>query len=129
MKDYNGVEIDTDKYLDIPFSEADCYQFGSILYKDIKGYALPTFDYSLDNTTSMVRAVMSGEDIFTPIAKEDLQLLDGIIFTSVECKRHIGFYLEKGKFIHQVMGSFPAIESINSPKWSNRILGYCRYEP
>ena len=121
--------INTDKYLDIPFSEADCYQFGSILYQDIKGYPLPSFDYSLDDSTSMVQAVMSGEDIFTQIAKEDLRLLDGIIFTSITCKRHIGFYLGNSKFIHQVAGDFPSIENLNSPKWSKRILGYCRYEP
>ena len=121
--------IETDKYLDIPFSEADCYQFGSILYQDHKGYPLPSFSYSLLDARSMIKAVIAGEDIFTAITKEELKELDGIIFHSPTCGKHIGFYLGNGKFIHQVRHSYPSIENLNSPKWSKRILGYCRYEP
>ena len=121
--------IDTDKYLDIPFSEADCYAFGSILYQDNRGYPLPSFKYDLNDPNSMIKAVIRGDDIFTQVTREDLRELDGIIFESVTCRRHIGFYLGDNKFIHQVMGDYPAIENLNSPKWNKRILGYCRYEP
>lgn len=119
--------IDTDKYLDIPFSEADCYEFGSILYQDAFGYPLPSFNYELDSMKSMILAVMKGDDTFERIEKEDLQELDGIVFSSPECGRHIGFYIGGGKFIHMVKDSYPAVERLSSGLWSKRIMGYYRY--
>ncbi len=120
--------IETDKYLDISFSEADCYELGSIIYEDIKGYPLPSFKYDLENINSMVEAVDSGDSVFTSVEREDLQELDGIVFASPTCGRHIGFYLGNNLFIHQVRFGYPAIESLKSPKWSKRIIEYCRYE-
>lgn len=119
--------LDTDKYLDIPFSQADCYEFGSILYKDHFGRPLPSFNYELEDAKSVVSSVLSGDTIFVEVKREELRYLDGIIFYSPSTQRHIGFYLGDGKFIHQIMNGYPAIERLDSPIWKKRIIGYRRF--
>ncbi len=124
------MKLNTANYLHIPFDTADCYEFGSILYRDYFGYELPSFEYQISDIRSMVKAVSNGKSrTFTPVKREEIKYLDGIIFTSKDCGRHIGFYLEGGKFIHQTRENGPVIEKLNSIKWKNKILGYCRYEP
>ena len=124
------IKLDTDKYLGIPFVDADCYEFGSILYKDYFGYALPSLEYQLDSMKSMVMASEdSQKDTFTSVLKKNLAYLDGIVFSSVECGRHVGFYLGDGLFIHQNRRGFPSIEKLNALNWKNKILGFYRYEP
>lgn len=121
------IKLDTDKYLGIPFATADCYQFGSLLYFDYFGYPLPSLEYRIDSMKSMVLA--SAKPTFIAIEKADLTYLDGIVFSSVECGRHVGYYLGDGLFIHQNINDFPSIEKLNGKKWSGKILGYYRYEP
>lgn len=124
------IKLDTDKYLGIPFSEADCYQFGSILYSDYFGYPLPSLKYQLESLRSIVTAAEDSQGhLFTSVNIKFIQYLDGITFKSVECGRHVGFYIGGGLFIHQNRDSFPSIEKLNSIKWKDKIIGIYRYEP
>lgn len=123
-------KLDTDKYLHIPFSEADCYHLGSIMHKDYFGYELPSLDYQIDSVKSMLFAFReSRKDLFQVIDIKDIAYLDGIIFNSTTCGRHVGFYIGGGLFFHQNINGYPSVERLNSIKWKSKILGICRYEP
>jgi hypothetical protein len=123
-------KLDTDKYLDISFDEADCYQFGSLLYQDYFGYPLPSLEYQLDEIKTMLTAAdNSQKQTFIDVEKNDIQYLDGIVFHSVECGRHVGFYIGDGLFIHQNINGFPSIEKLKNINWQKILLGIYRYEP
>ena len=123
-------KLDTDKYLGISFEQADCYQFGSILYQDYFGYPLPSLEYQLDSMKTMILAAGdSQKSIFKNVDKSEVTYLDGIVFSSVECGRHVGFYIGDGLFIHQNIKGYPSIEKLSGHKWGSKILGIYRYEP
>ena len=123
-------KLNTDLYIGIPFTTADCYQFGSILYNAYFGYPLPSLEYELKSAASMLSAADGSiKSTFTDIDRKDIEYLDGIVFKSVECARHVGYYLGDGLFIHQNINSYPSIEKLNSIKWKDKILGIYRYEP
>lgn len=122
-------KLDLTEFLSIPFSEADCYELGSLLYQAAKGFRLPGFDYVLDCVSSHHEAIDGAikTEAFVEIQKQELEYLDAILFNSNGGKRHIGFYVGDGKFIHQNLNGYPTVVKLNTPMYRNSIIGFYRY--
>lgn len=119
--------MDFGDLLDLTFKDADCYQFGSLLYERFRGYGLPYGGYSLDSKTSVGEFKSGHDGVFRDVERSELQALDGIIFTSPTTKYHMGFFIGKGKFIHMTEQSGVCIDRLDSNEWKHRIVGYKRY--
>ena len=90
-----------------PQKGIDCSALVQLLYKD-------QFDINLPRTTR--QQVQVGESI----QKNNLKAGDLVFFKTGRSMRHVGVYIEEGKFLHVSSSKGVMISSLNSRYWSKR---------
>lgn len=118
--------INIEDYIDLKFSDYDCYDFASLIYKKELGISLPTFSYSLDNGNTVAKSVANGTRIFTRIEKPEPYAI--VLMKTGQYKRHIGVMIDNKKFIHMIRDHSPVVSSIRDNEYSNNIIGYFTYK-
>ena len=85
----------------------DCSALVQLLYKD-------QFDITLPRTTR--QQVQVGESI----QKTSLKAGDLVFFKTGRSMRHVGVYIEAGKFLHVSSSKGVMVSSLDNPYWSKR---------
>jgi cell wall-associated NlpC family hydrolase len=102
--------MNTDQYLNIPFSECDCFALAARVYRDhgidIGHYSEPDFS-----------------EKWEPVS--DPKRLDLIYVDFPVQGEHVGVCIGHGKFIHALKKRTPVIASIGF--WSRHIKGIYRW--
>lgn len=86
-------------------SGIDCSGFVHVTYRDV-------FDTSLPRSTE--RLAQTGK----AVAKQSLQFGDLVFFKTGRTKRHVGIYVDNGKFIHASSSRGVMQSSLHSDYWS-----------
>lgn len=86
-------------------SGIDCSGFVHITYRDV-------FDTTLPRSTE--RLAQTGK----AVAKQSLQFGDLVFFKTGRTKRHVGIYINNGKFIHASSSRGVMQSSLHSDYWS-----------
>lgn len=123
-----------EKYIGIPFKEkgrdtigVDCWGLVRLIYKQEYNITLPSFseDYELSDDARI------GE-LFAQY-QEGWESLDSpepgctVLFRMFGTEAHIGIVVDISRFIHVREGRDSVIESLESAKWSKRIVGFFKY--
>lgn len=84
---------------------------------DCSGFIQTTF-----NTVMQVQLPRSTKEqvkVGTKIARENIQAGDLIFFKTGQKQRHIGIYIEQGKFVHASTSKGVIVSNLSNPYWYN----------
>jgi len=123
-----------EKYIGIPFQEkgrdtsgVDCWGLVRLIYKQEYNINLPSFseDYELSDDARIGELFAQYQEGWETLSSPEPGC--AVLFRMFGTESHIGVVVEGHKFIHVREGRDSVIESLESPKWSKRIVGYFKY--
>lgn len=123
---YTGIPY-VDKGRD-PKTGLDCWGLVRWFYQREKQIDLPSYTEQASGTDPRVGPLVLAEisrswkPVSTPLSG------DVVVIRVSKRPFHVGIYVGRGRMLHslnQAQGS--VIESLNSPKWANRVEGYYRH--
>lgn len=123
-----------EKYIGIPFQEkgrdtsgVDCWGLVRLIYKQEYSINLPSFseDYELSDDVRIGELFAQYQEGWETLSSPEPGC--AVLFRMFGTESHIGVVVEGHKFIHVREGRDSVIESLESPKWSKRIVGYFKY--
>ena len=104
----------------------DCWTLTREFYKNELGISLPDFSNQGKEANSL--------EFIESVTKESWEEVQEPKFGDVVCfwimgrQYHFGVYLGKNLFLHIREGSDSVVESVKSPRWKKRVLGFFRYK-
>ena len=119
-KSANQLEIKQSLYTQYKEWKGVGYRIGG-LYKsgiDCSGFAYVTFRSKLGITLPRTTEEQARRGI--PVKKSELKAGDLIFLKTGRTIRHVGMYLENGKFLHASTSKGVIISSINNVYWKSR---------
>jgi sulfur carrier protein ThiS len=123
-----------EKYIGIPFLEkgrdesgVDCWGLVRLIYKQEYNINLPSFveDYELSDDARIGELFAQYKEGWTPLTQPTVGCV--VLFRMFGTESHIGIVVDNSHFIHVREGRDSVIESLESAKWSKRIVGYYNY--
>jgi sulfur carrier protein ThiS len=123
-----------EKYIGIPFLEkgrdasgVDCWGLVRLIYKQEYDIALPSFveDYTLSDDARIGELFAQYKEGWAPLTQPTVGCV--VLFRMFGTESHIGVVVDNSHFIHVREGRDSVIESLESAKWSKRVVGYYNY--
>jgi len=123
-----------EKYIGIPFLEkgrdesgVDCWGLVRLIYKQEYNITLPSFvaDYELSDDARIGELFAQYKEGWTTLTQPEPGCV--VLFRMFGTESHIGVVVDGSHFIHVREGRDSVIESLESTKWSKRIVGYYNY--
>jgi hypothetical protein len=123
-----------EKYIGIPFKEKgrdtsglDCWGLVRLIYKQEYDINLPSFvsDYELSDDVRIGELFAQYKEGWETSAEPEAGC--AVIFRMFGTESHIGIVVDSSHFIHVREGRDSVIESLESGKWSKRIVGFYKY--
>ncbi len=123
-----------EKYIGIPFKEkgrdttgVDCWGLVRLIYKQEYGVNLPSFasDYELSDDGRVGELFAQYKEGWETLSQPEPGC--AVLFRIFGTESHIGLVVDSASFIHVREGLDSVIESLESAKWSKRIVGFYKY--
>lgn len=123
-----------EKYIGIPFAEkgrdesgVDCWGLVRLIYKQEYSVNLPSFteDYTLSDDARIGELFAQYKEGWAILTQPEPGC--AVIFRMFGTESHIGVVVDNSHFIHVREGRDSVIESLESAKWSKRVVGFYKY--
>ena len=124
------------KYVGIPFKAngrnetgLDCWGLVRLVYKNEYGINVPSFadEYDIKDETRISELIAQYREGWTTCGAPEPGSV--VLFRIFGETQHVGISIDAYHFLHVRENSDTAIEKLNNPKWSKRIVGYYKYTP
>lgn len=124
--------IDVGRFVGIPYVSrgrdrigCDCFGVVRIVYSEAFGITLPSYaDEYIDAAEAAETRKAIAENLTDWAQVAPPKEGDAVVF---RLPPHIGIYLEGGNMLHVREGAESCVESLASPIWARRIVGYYRH--
>jgi len=125
-----------DRYIGIPYkvngrdrTGVDCYGLIHLLYKELKGIELASFDSVVTGGTrgdlrKVARAIEKEKETWVKV--ENPEPFDVVLLRTGKYSWHVGLVISKTKMIHSLNGTDSIIEDFTKPYWKNRVQEFRR---
>ena len=122
------------KYIGLPYKDngrdeqgIDCWGLARLYYKQELKIDLPSFSENYNGETSEnIKELVSQQKEHWTETKEPIPG-DLVLFNIYGEPTHIGVYIGDSKFLHARDKKDSVIESLTSPQWNKRIVGFFKY--
>lgn len=123
-----------EKYIGIPYLEkgrdtygADCWGLVRLIYKNEYNIDLPSFstEYTQSDTSRIQELISQYKEGWE--VQDYPKIGNIILFRVLGNEAHVGVVTSPTHFIHVRENQSTVIESLESPSWSRRIIGYYSY--
>ena len=124
------------KYVGIPYelkgrdrNGLDCWGLVRLFYKEEYDIDLPSFsdEYQTSEQDRIQELMATQREGWVNV--QDPKEGDVVLFRVLGFESHIGIYIGEKKFLHAIRDVNSGIESLDSVKWSRRVVGFYRYLP
>ena len=122
------------KYIGIPYKDkgraeagADCWGLARLVYKQEYDIDLPSFsaDYIMDDTKRIEELLYQYKEGWDKLDTPEAGSI--VLFRILGSVSHVGIMINSTQFMHNNATIDTCIESIDNPKWKNRVFGFYKY--
>lgn len=124
----------SNKYIGIPYVDkgrdtagSDCWGLVRLVYKEELNIELPSFfsDYTVSDTDRIYELMSQYKEGWEQLSLPSDKSV--VLFKILGKVSHIGVMINEHQFLHTKRNQDSSIESINNPKWANRVAGFFKY--
>ena len=125
------MNIDTNAYVGIPYSECNCWDLVCRVYEDYYNMHLPNIfgmDYKGESTApSFIRKVWdSNRPFIDSVQVEEPHTGDIVLLRVRGLVKHVGVFIEPRKLLHSLSSVGVVLEPMRNIEVDYRVIGYYR---
>lgn len=124
----------SNKYIGIPYLDngrdtagTDCWGLVRLIYKEELDIDLPSFysDYTISDTDRIAELLNQYREGWEQLSLPEEKCV--VLFQIMGKVSHIGIMINEKQFIHNRRNQAASVESLDSVKWKNRVVGFFKY--
>jgi len=105
----------------------DCWGLARLIWAERFGWQAPAYDTDYQQREQMAGLVATGVEADGWCEVDRPRVGDAVLCRLAHLPCHVGVFVGRTSMVHIMMGINAAIERLDGPLWSRRVMGYYRH--